>query len=58
MVTWQARKRHNKRDVFSSEIRLRECSQQRRARVEKLLSLLEKEGFDERISGTHGEGGG
>lgn len=50
MNIWKAKKRHSKPDVWASEIRLKNISPTRLGKVQRLLSRLEKEGFDAGIS--------
>lgn len=48
MPKWKSKKVH-KEGVWGSEIRLKECDAKRKVKVNKLLKLLDKEGFDETI---------
>lgn len=50
MKIWKSRKIHPKSGIWASEVRLREVSNAREKAVEKLLKLLEKEGFDATLS--------
>ena len=50
VTVWKSKRVPLKPGVWVSEIRLKEVNAKRRAAVKKLLALLDKEGFDERIS--------
>ena len=49
MPIWKAKKQHDKRGVWASEINLKKVSPTRRGAVMRLLAKLEKEGFDEKL---------
>jgi len=49
MAKWKSRKVHPQ-GVWGSEVNLKTCNTARRGKVNKLLKLLEKEGFDALVS--------
>jgi len=49
MPKWKSKKVHP-HGVWGSEINLKDCNSTRRGKANKLLKLLEKEGFDEAVS--------